>query len=76
MLQSILTKRIMLHLREAASRDRVKTTEWDTGFVSHSSGSALSSVVIGVDTWFTDEEMDSFKQLDSFDESSMQDTLV
>jgi hypothetical protein len=60
-LHSILTARILLNLREAASRDRVRKGATSSGEdpvsavdeTQHAdTPPALSSVVTGVDSWF------------------------
>jgi len=60
-LHSILTGRILLNLREAASRDRekvglTKNASAATSFTDGETGArpTLSSIVIGVDSWFRD----------------------
>ena len=55
-LHSIFTARILLNLREAATQDRIGT---ETSDISRDTerkrtDTALSSVIIGVDTWFRD----------------------
>jgi hypothetical protein len=61
-LHSILTVRILLDLREASSPDRAKNTltRGDTNSAvsipEASARTALSSVILGVETWFPDRE--------------------
>jgi hypothetical protein len=61
MLHAILTKRILLNLREAASQSYSPKTEWTREPNPHwpHFGSALSSVIVSVDVWLTDVESNS-----------------
>ena len=59
-MHSIVTARILLNLRQAVTVDRAKRAASEDGGVDDTNGSrstptALSSVIIGVDTWFHDE---------------------
>ena len=57
-LHSMFTARILLNLREAARRDRERTALTSLGADVTIGGArprtVLSSVMIGVDTWFRD----------------------
>jgi hypothetical protein len=66
-LHSVLTKRMLLNLRGTASAGSALkaqtsnqiSTRSDNTWIQHCNDTALSSVVIGVDTWFMDEDSET-----------------